>query len=502
MSDATGSDRYVRGRHLASVLNERYRDVYTRDPNIVGSAYGRRIVGGEVSDVPSIVIYVARKVPSAFLPPSRMLPRRMYVGSDWIDVDVFETGPIYPHSFTGRDRPAPSGITIGRLLDSPIDAGTLGALVTDLQAKGEGNPAILSCNHVLANENAGNAGDIIVQPGVLDGGTSPGDNIATLTRFVTINASGNVVDCAIATVDDRALVVNQMKNNLMPVPTKDHPAVGLLFAGGCNRTFMNPITSVLSQLNVQFISGADATIAPTVGMNVEKVGRTTEYTSSTILEIDASLTVSYNFGPGAFVHQIATAWMSSPGDSGSVVCRGGEGGNVDNCSTGGCGSTQAAQSLLGVDLKLDAAIEKDFRERYLQHTRVGRHIIDVFFRAEAAILQRVNDARIAHTDRDHVRALYHKYIERIRMALLQPERHDAHFTDEQIREIRDLLDRAKKYMHEDERRATDDLFEVLLPHMRQKTVQEILHALNDDALFEHVRRILSGVDALRGGRDD
>jgi hypothetical protein len=502
MADEAHDERYLRGRHLASVLNERYRDVYVRDSNIIGSAYGRRIVGGEVSDVPAIVIYVARKVPAEFLPPSRMLPRRLHVGSDWIDVDVFETGPIYPHSFTGRDRPAPSGISIGRFADSPIDAGTLGALVTDLQAKGEGNPAILSCNHVLANENAGNSGDVIVQPGAIDGGNSPGDNIATLTRFVTINATGNVVDCAIATVDDPALVVNQMKNNLMPVPTKDHPAVGLLFAGGCNRTFMNPITSVLSQLNVQFISGTDATIAPTVGMNVEKVGRTTEYTTSTILEVDASLTASYNFGPGAFVNQIATAWMSSPGDSGSVICRGGQGGNVDNCSSGGCGSTSAAQSFLGVDLKLDAAIEKDFRERYLQHTRVGRFLIDVYFRHEGTIVGRVRDVQVTQEDRERLRALYHKYIERIRMGLLQPEHGNAHFTREQIREIRDLLERAKKYMYADEAQAVDELFKVLAPHLRNKTVRQILNSLNDDTLLGHIRRIISRVDALRQRDDD
>jgi len=494
-------ERYQRGRYLASVLNARYRDVYSRDPNIIGSAYGRRIVGGQLSDVPSIVIYVARKIPAESLPASRLLPRRLYLGREWIDVDVFETGPIHLFSFTGRDRPAPSGISIGRFADSPIDAGTLGALVTDLQTKGEGNPAILSCNHVLADENAGSPGDVIVQPGTIDGGTSPGDNIATLTRFVTINASGNVVDCAIATVDDPALVVNQMKNNLMPVPTTDHPAVGLLFAGGCNRTFMNPITSVLSQLNVQFVSGAGATIAPTVGMNVEKVGRTTEYTTSTILEVDASLTLSYNFGSASFVNQISTAWMSSPGDSGSVVCRGGQGGNVDNCG-GGCGSTSAAQSLLGVDLALDAAIERDFRERYLQHTRVGRFLIDLYFRHEDTILRRVQNVQVEPADRERLRALYQKYIERIRMGLLQPDQNTRHFNREQLGEIVELLERLKKYLRADEARAVDELLPLLRTQLRSKTVRQILNALNDETLLTHIRRILSGVSALRNRDDD
>jgi hypothetical protein len=88
--------RYERGRLLAKVVNERYRDAYVRDSNIIGSAYGRRITGGQVTDEPAVVVYVVRKVSEGFLPPSRLLPRRAYVGHDWIDVDVVETGTHLP----------------------------------------------------------------------------------------------------------------------------------------------------------------------------------------------------------------------------------------------------------------------------------------------------------------------------------------------------------------------------------------------------------------------
>ena len=111
---------------------------------------------------------------------------------------------------------------------------------------------------MLANENLGVAGDPILQPGSIDGGTDPADLVAKLKRFQIINASGNTVDCAIAQVvpSDIPLVVDQMKNNLMQTPNPKQPAVGLLFAGGCNRTFMNPISNVLSALNIQFLASA------------------------------------------------------------------------------------------------------------------------------------------------------------------------------------------------------------------------------------------------------
>jgi hypothetical protein len=418
----------------------------------------------------------------------------MYVGRDAIDVDVFETGPLYAFAFASKERPAQEGISIGRALDSPIDAGTFGCLVTDLTDQTLG---ILSNNHVLANENAATIGDEIVQPGAYDGGASPGDNIATLKRFVTINATGNTVDCALAQVTDPATVVNQIQNNLMQPPSREHPAVGLLFAGGCNRTIMNPINGVLSALNVQFVSGPGATVAASVGMNVEKVGRTTEYTSSTITEIDLTVTIGYNFGNATFDHQIATAWLSDPGDSGSIVCRGGQGGKTDHC---GCAATSSAsQALGGVDVGLDAAIEKEFRHRYLQHTRVGRYLIDVFFRNEQLFVRRLQDAHVSDEDRAFVRSLYDRHIAAIRSALLQPER--GHFTQVQARESRELVSRATQYMTEEEARAANELAEILIPQLEGRTVTQILESLNDEELAERIREILSRVPTLHSPYD-
>ncbi len=480
---------FVKARFLARAAKQVLLSGFRADPNIVGAAFGRRIVQGERLEEPAVVVYVMRKVPKPFIPPSSLLPRRMYVGGDAIEVDVLETGPIYALSFTAKERPAPSGISVGHIA---ITSGTLGCLVKDLT---DGTVCILSNNHVLANGNLGVVGDVIVQSGPADGGSTPADDIATLKRFVMLAGAGNTVDCAIGQVltEVGANVVDQMKNNLMPVPSPGHPAVGLLFAGSCNRTFMNPINDVLSQLNVQFLAGAGSTVGADVGMNVEKVGRTTEYTSSTITEIDVTATVGgYPFGSASFDRQIATAWLSDGGDSGSIVCRGGDGGNEDHC---GCGSSSSAAVILGTDVGIDAAIEKEFRERYLSQTRVGRYLLDLFFRNEERILDRVREASASESDRAFARYLYDKHGDEARQALLQPSRSDIRLTDEHLRDAREALGRAMQYMKDDERQAAEELFKIAY-HARERTPREILAMLDDEGLLNGVRQILSGVRSL------
>ncbi len=483
-------ERSVKARFLARVVKQAQWRGYSRDSNIAGAAFGRRIVGGRRTEEPALVVYVTRKMPRRFLPPSLLLPRRMYVGGDWIEVDVFETGPIYFQSFTAKERPAPSGISIG--LSTVPGSGTLGCLVRD---NTDGTLCLLSNNHVLANYNAAPLGTAVTQPGPGDGGVSPTDDIATLKRFVMMNPTGNTVDAAIAQVTRPGDVIDQMKNNLMPVANPNHPAVGLLKAGGCNRTFMNPIGDVLSQLNVSLPGGPGSAVAPEEDMNVEKVGRTTEYTTSTIAEIDVTIkTKDPNGNAFEFDNQFSTAWLSDPGDSGSLVCRGGRGGDEDKC--GMCETTGTGEELLGADLSLDAAIEKEFRHKYLHQTRLGRYGIDLFFHNETRLMDRVRTARISESDRAFGRYLYDKHIADVRAALLQPNRSELHLTDDHLRDAREVLGRARPYLRPDEVEAAEELLQ-LAYQFRGRTVRDLLPLLNDERLFEQVQRIAGRVRFLQ-----
>jgi hypothetical protein len=404
-------------------------------------------------------------------------------------VDVHETGPIYFQSFLAKERPAPSGISIGHAPSG--GTGTLGCLVND---RTDGSLCILSNNHVLANFNMAAVGDAVTQPGPVDGGVTPADTIGTLKRFVTLNATGNLVDGAIAQVTNAGDVIDQMKNNLMPVANRDHPAVGLLHAGGCNRTFMNRIDDVLAQLNITLPAGPGSTVAPAEDMNVEKVGRTTEYTTSTITEVDVQIKIKDPNGNSfVFDKNFSTAWLSEKGDSGSLVCRGGEGGDEDKCDM--CESTGTGMEFLGTDLRLDAAIEKEFRQRYLAQTRVGKYLLDTYFRNEDRILARVREAGASDSDRAFARYLYDKHADALRLALLRPDRVDVRLSDEALRDARDALGRALQHMSDDERAAAEELFKYAY-QARGRTPREILAMLDDEALLKDVRRILGSVRAL------
>jgi hypothetical protein len=435
-----------------------------------------------------MVVYVMKKLAEHIVPSSRLLPRRIYSGRDYIEVDVVETGPFYPLSFTTRDRPSPSGVSIGNANEA--SAGTFGSLVIDNSDK---SLCVLSNNHVLARENAAALGEAIVQQGIFDGSTSPADDIATLKNFIMINATGNSVDCAIGQVNDPALVIDQMKNNLMPVPSKDHPAVGLLFAGSCNRTTMNPIDKVLGALNISFPAGAGSTITPDIGMNVEKVGRTTEYTTSTIKEIDATITLAYDFGNATFDGQIQTAKMSDRGDSGSVVCRGGEGGDVDDCSA--CGSTSAASRILGQNLDLDAALQQEVRDKFLNKSLLGRYATELYFQNERNILRRVRSAKINESDQAFIRYLYNSYIEQARMAVFQVNDPNVRLTEDHYKDIHQALSRSKPYLTNEEYETAAKLVE-----MGRRAIglngREILRMLDDENLFDEIFELLSRVRTL------
>jgi hypothetical protein len=96
-----------------------------------------------------------------------------------------------------KQRPLLPGISVGHI---EVTAGTLGCFVTRNDSPGKA--MILSNNHVLANENNAKRGDLIIQPGRVDGGQQPRDAVGRLFRFVRLKKRGNAIDAAIATLEE------------------------------------------------------------------------------------------------------------------------------------------------------------------------------------------------------------------------------------------------------------------------------------------------------------
>ncbi|MEU1465065.1 serine protease [Streptomyces sp. NPDC005727] len=309
-------------------------------PNVVGVALGYKYVGGQRTDQKSLVALVETKLGEDMLGRDDLVTL-----SGDTPIDVVEVGPIFagvgpalapnvsmhmmdgvmevgrgrqvaqdfleqrppaigtreflapapatpglaiarPQALTPRVRPAFGGVSIGHY---KITAGTLGSCVYDAQAFPGVPPKyyVLSNNHVLANSNDARIGDPVLQPGPYDGGTPENDTIAWLSRYVPIKymqdgaAPLNYVDAAIAEADFRNLDRR------------------LYWVGDVKRV----------------------NSAPQIDTLVQKCGRTTNYTTGRVLNINATVDVNYGDGRVArFANQILTTPMSAGGDSGSLVC--------------------------------------------------------------------------------------------------------------------------------------------------------------------------------------
>jgi hypothetical protein len=167
-------------------------------------------------------------------------------------------------------------------------SGTLGALVQ----KGS-TYYILSNNHILARANQGEVGEEISQPGLIDYNCEAYQIVAHLSDFVPISfgrRTTNVVDSAIAEI-----VSSKVRTN------GDILDIGQI---------------------------SSSTVLPTIGLAVQKSGRTTGLTFGTIAAIDVTVSIKYPSGCGSrrgknakFVNQILIndSGFSSGGDSGSLV---------------------------------------------------------------------------------------------------------------------------------------------------------------------------------------
>lgn len=167
--------------------------------------------------------------------------------------------------------------------------GTLGALVTDGTTQ-----YILSNNHVLARTNAGKAGEMIIQPGLIDQNPAcnqdKSDAVADLTEFIPIlfktkgTIPPNLVDAAIAGVRQGTVI------------------------------------STGEILDIGEISSATA--EPSLGLAVQKSGRTTGLTKGTISAVNVTVDVSYGSGKTArFINQVLVTpgGFIAGGDSGSLM---------------------------------------------------------------------------------------------------------------------------------------------------------------------------------------
>jgi hypothetical protein len=165
---------------------------------------------------------------------------------------------------------------------------------------------ILSNNHVLANSNAGQLGDAILQPGSHDGGTSA-DQIGTLEQFVPVGFGGSFgCGCSpfaflLRLIGAAKPMINEPGNN----------TVDCAIAKPLSADLVNP-----DILNIGIPTGVGTA---TLGTAVQKSGRTTGHTTDQITQLDVTVSVAYGTQVAVFKNQLMAGAMSQGGDSGSAV---------------------------------------------------------------------------------------------------------------------------------------------------------------------------------------
>jgi hypothetical protein len=255
-------------------------------PTVVGWGASEKITAGTPAGAAALKLYVTRKIATRDLARKHRIPASVTIpgAPESVAVDVEAIGVQRPESFIGPVRPCPPGFSIGL---PGGESGTLGCIVHDAA----GSRYILSNSHIIANYGLAAGGTPIIQPGPDDGGAST-DAIAQYSASVEFDFNpgfNNQCDAAIGLVGNAAEVEPGI------------PRIGI---------------PALSAATTEPLS---------VGQSVQKVGRTTEYTTGVIKDLNYRTLISYpkpggGFGTVGFRDQVLCSKYSSPGDSGSLVC--------------------------------------------------------------------------------------------------------------------------------------------------------------------------------------
>lgn len=280
---------------------------FLKKANVNSVAIGYKKVQGKNTPQMCIVVGVSKKLPESQLSKKDFVIQSL----DGIQVDVVETGNIKALSIdpTKKYRPMIPGISISH---PNVTAGT-GACI----AFRNNIPVLLSNCHVLANSGDAEIGDEAWAPGSYDNGTSA-DIFGHLLDFVKINMGLNPVNPPTCNVMG---TISKIINFLAEKLNRNHRMMVIN-----TQAAFNEVDAAIASIEVEYNKeipeiGVPAGIKePELGMEVQKFGRTTSYTTGKVEQMHATVNVGYDAGQTAiFQEQIILGPMSAAGDSGSSI---------------------------------------------------------------------------------------------------------------------------------------------------------------------------------------
>lgn len=422
---------------------------YRRDIRFTGCGIGWRRRNGCVTDEPVVVAMVTKKLPAGAVSQSRLLPTAVRAGGRRWGVDVVEVGPlrflteqaaparpanVYP--ITGFFTPPLQGCSISAAPSENASTGTFGCLVRDLSDK---TICVLGSNTTLAQNGEVPIGGKIYQPSWFDVPAPESPNeIATLKRFVKYQpGSTNYIDGAIAQLTDQTGYSQQVADNLMKPISADHPVVGLCAFADATllNIFLIPAAAsppsgpptLLSSLGVEPLPATPetpCTAAAYVGMPIEKVARTTGYTSSTVAYVNVTISFPDTFTGRVltFDNLIWTQAFALPGDSGAIACAGGNGRSFvpPFLIIGDCLVLLAVGDYYDLPLSKDNKLTTQIKNQFLGQSLIGNLIIGLIYNNQQAIIDRVKGKHASSSAMAYAHTYYQDYLALVKAWLADP----------------------------------------------------------------------------------
>ncbi len=503
-------------------------DAFARDVHFTGCAIGLRRRDGQLTDEPVVVAMVAKKLPAGAVSRSRLMPATIAAdGRNW-GVDVVEVGPLTtaPLRGSGADpgpparagelqgvpitqqklRPPLQGCSVSDATGPIDDTGTLGCLVRDST---DGTICILGTNSVLAQSGMAALGEHVVQPGGFDGGTSS-DKIAILKRYVSFTTSGqNFVDAAIAQLDSQTGYSQEVAGKLMKPISATHPAVGVCVAGdseGLN-CFLSPMSQVVSALRVTLLpatSESTCIVAPEVGMHLEKVGRSSVYTSSEVADIGAQIKVydSDSKQTLVFANMIWSQAFFLPGDNGAVACEGGNGRTFVPPPPEPCPLLASVGHYFHLPLTKDNHVTDQLKTQFLAQSLVGNLIIGLTYDNSQTVVDRVKGKQGSGIEESYAQTYYKKYLNLVKAALADPGSNTRVVTEGNLNDFQFILaglsgaGGTPPLLTPAESEALSTIYSDVLVHTKGMDYDRLVSYMNEVAVWEKVVKALQKVKTV------
>jgi hypothetical protein len=309
-------------------------------------------------------------------------------------------------------------------------------------------------------------------------------------------------------------------DNLMAPISDSHPAVGMVVAGDAMGlyTYLTRMDVTLASLGVELMSGtvpsggvgsSSALQGPIIGMNVEKVGRTTAYSSATILgtHFDIQVDTGSALGTIEYTSLAMCMFFSMAGDSGSVACLGGNGNlpYVQEYLTLLTSCELLAAIAEYYSIPLDSSVNSDLadelRDKFLSQSKTGQLLIaTTYLNTEEVTYRLSHNAGSSHYQslaQTRAASLYSQY-HSLAQALITSNNPSAVITSGDLSMVESVLIdlRAAVMITSAESSAGWVLYDNVLVPTNGMNRQQLIDYMNQSSIYQTVYDQIAGVGTL------